>query len=95
MIPEDKFLCAFTHIFAGGYAAGYYGYKWAEVMSADCYGAFEEAGLEDDEAMRRIGAKYRETILALGGSRSALEVFREFLGRDPQIKALIRQQNLI
>ena len=64
-------------------------------MSADCYGAFEEAGLEDDEAMRRIGAKYRETILALGGSRSALEVFREFLGRDPQIKALIRQQNLI
>ena len=95
MIPEDKFLCAFTHIFAGGYAAGYYGYKWAEVMSADCYGAFEEAGLGDDEAMRRIGAKYRETILALGGSRSALEVFREFLGRDPQIKALIRQQNLI
>ena len=95
MIPEDKFLCAFTHIFAGGYAAGYYGYKWAEVMSADCYGAFEEAGLEDDEAMRRVGAKYRETILALGGSRSALEVFREFLGRDPQIKALIRQQNLI
>ena len=95
MIPEDKFLCAFTHIFAGGYAAGYYGYKWAEVMSADCYGAFEEAGLEDDEAMRRIGAKYRETVLALGGSRSALEVFREFRGRNPQIEAMIRQQNLI
>ena len=95
MIPEDKFLCAFTHIFAGGYAAGYYGYKWAEVMSADCYGAFEEAGLEDDEAMRRIGAKYRETVLALGGSKSALEVFREFRGRDPQIDAMIRQQNLI
>ena len=95
MIPEDKFLCAFTHIFAGGYAAGYYGYKWAEVMSADCYGAFEEAGLADDEKMRQIGARYRETVLALGGSKSALEVFREFRGRDPQIEAMIRQQNLI
>ena len=95
MIEEDRFLCAFTHIFAGGYAAGYYGYKWAEVMSADCYGAFEEAGLADDEKMRQIGARYRETVLALGGSKSALEVFREFRGRDPQIEAMIRQQNLI
>ena len=95
MIEEDRFLCAFTHIFAGGYAAGYYGYKWAEVMSADCYGAFEEAGLADDEKMRQIGAHYRETVLALGGSKSALEVFREFRGRDPQIEAMIRQQNLI
>ena len=95
MIAEDRFLCAFTHIFAGGYAAGYYGYKWAEVMSADCYGAFEEAGLGDDGAMRRLGAKYRETVLALGGSKSALEVFREFRGRDPEISALLRQQDLL
>ena len=94
-IPEDRFLCAFTHIFAGGYAAGYYGYKWAEVMSADCYGAFEEAGLSDDEAVLRTGARYRETVLALGGSKSALEVFRDFRGRDPQIDALLRQQNLV
>ena len=94
-IPEDKFLCAFSHIFAGGYAAGYYGYKWAEVMSADCYGAFEEAGLTDDAAMRRLGEKYRETVLGLGGSKSALEVFREFRGRDPEIDALLRQQDLI
>ena len=93
-IPEDRFLCAFTHIFAGGYAAGYYGYKWAEVMSADCFGAFEEAGLSDDEAIRRLGAKYRETVLALGGSKSALEVFRDFRGRDPEISALLRQQDL-
>ena len=95
MIEGNRFLCAFTHIFAGGYAAGYYGYKWAEVMSADCFGAFEEAGLDDDEAMRRVGAKYRETVLALGGSKSALEVFRAFRERDPEIFALLRQQDLI
>ena len=94
-IAEDRFLCAFTHVFAGGYAAGYYGYKWAEVMSADCFGAFEEAGLGDDGAMRRLGAKYRETVLGLGGSKSALEVFRDFRGRDPDIAALLRQQDLI
>ena len=94
-IPEDRFLCAFSHIFAGGYAAGYYGYKWAEVMSADCYGAFEEAGVEDDGAVRAVGARYRETVLALGGSKSALEVFRDFRGRDPEIKALLRQQDLV
>ena len=95
MIAEDRFLCAFTHIFAGGYAAGYYGYKWAEVMSADCFGAFEEAGLADDAAMRRLGTKYRETVLGLGGSKSALEVFREFRGRNPEIAALLRQQDLV
>ena len=95
MIEEDRFLCAFTHIFAGGYAAGYYGYKWAEVMSADCYGAFEEAGLLDDEAVRRVGARYRETVLALGGSKSALDVFRDFRGRNPEISALLRQQDLL
>ena len=95
MIEGDRFLCAFTHIFAGGYAAGYYGYKWAEVMSADCFGAFEEAGLENDEAMRRLGSRYRDTVLALGGSKSALDVFREFRGRDPEISALLRQQDLL
>ncbi len=95
MIEEDRFLDAFTHIFAGGYSAGYYGYKWAEVMSADCFGAFEEAGLENDAAMRELGNKYRETILALGGSESALEVFRKFRGRDPEISALLRQQDML
>jgi len=94
MVPGDRFLNAFTHIFAGGYSAGYYGYKWSEVMSADCFGAFEEAGLADDAAMRKLGARYRETVLALGGSRSALEVFREFRGRDPGIDAILRQQGL-
>jgi len=95
VIEEDRFLCAFSHIFAGGYAAGYYGYKWAEVMSADCYGAFEEAGLADDAKVRSVGSRYRETILALGGSKSALDVFREFRGRDPEITALLRQQDLL
>ncbi len=95
MVEEDRFLCAFTHIFSGGYSAGYYGYKWAEVMSADCYGAFEEAGLADDAAMKRLGAKYRETVLGLGGSISAIDVFRKFRGRDPEITALLRQQGLL
>ena len=94
MVKGDRFLCSFSHIFAGGYAAGYYGYKWAEVMSADCYGAFEEAGLADDAAVRRVGAAYRETVLARGGSQSAIEVFRAFRGRDPEIAALLRQQGL-
>lgn len=93
-IEDDRFLCSFTHIFAGGYAAGYSGYKWAEVMSADIYGAFEEAGLADDAAMIRLGRTYRETLLALGGSLNALEVFRRFRGRDPEIDALIRQNGL-
>ena len=94
VVEGDLFLNAFTHIFAGGYAAGYYGYKWSEVMSADCYGAFEEAGLADEAEMRRIGALYRETVLALGGSMSAFEVFRRFRGRAPTTAALLRQQGL-
>ncbi len=94
MVDGDIFLNAFTHIFAGGYAAGYYGYKWAEVMSADCYGAFEEAGLQNDTEMRRLGATYRETILGLGGSLSAYDVFAKFRGRAPSTAALLRQQDL-
>ncbi len=93
-VPEDRFLCSFSHIFAGGYAAGYYGYKWAEVMSADCYGAFEEAGLDDDVAVKRVGREYRDTILALGGSESAYDVFRRFRKRAPTIDAILRQQGL-
>ena len=95
MVEEDRFLCAFTHVFSGGYSAGYYGYKWAEVMSADCYGAFEEAGLADEAALKRLGAKYRETVLGLGGSISAIEVFRKFRGRDLEITAILRQQGLL
>ena len=94
VVDDDRFLCAFSHIFGGGYSAGYYSYKWSEVMSADCFGAFEEAGLADDAAVRRLGKAYRESVLALGGSRNALDVFRAFRGRDPKIEALLRQQDL-
>lgn len=95
VLPDDLFLNAFSHIFAGGYAAGYYGYKWSEVMSADCYGAFEEAGLANDAAVQAVGKAYRETLLALGGSESAYEVFQRFRGRKPSTQALLRQQGLL
>jgi oligopeptidase A len=93
-LPEDRFLCSFGHIFAGGYAAGYYSYKWAEVLSADAFAAFEEAGLGDDEAVAKTGRHYRNTILALGGSRHPMDVFREFRGREPTTAALLRHSGL-
>jgi oligopeptidase A len=93
-IPEDRMLCSFGHIFSGGYAAGYYSYKWAEVLSADAFGAFEEAGIDDAAAVARAGRRFRDTVLALGGSRPPMEVFRAFRGRDPSIDALLRQSGL-
>jgi len=87
---NDKFLCAFSHIFAGGYSAGYYSYKWAEVLSADAFAAFEEAGLDNEEAVRRIGRRFRDTVLALGGSMHPSEVYRMFRGRDATTEALLR-----
>ncbi|MDP6526013.1 MAG: M3 family metallopeptidase [Kiritimatiellia bacterium] len=94
LIPEDRFLCGFAHIFAGGYAAGYYSYKWAEVLSADAFAAFEEAGLDNSEATEKIGRQYRDTILALGGGTHPMEVFRAFRGRDPDPEALLRHTGL-
>ena len=93
-IPEDQFLCAFSHIFAGGYAAGYYSYKWAEVLSSDAFAAFEEAGLNNHSEVRKIGKKYRDSILSLGGSRSPKTVFKQFRGRLPSTQALIRHSGL-
>jgi oligopeptidase A len=93
-LPEDRFLCGFSHIFAGGYAAGYYSYKWAEVLSADAFGAFEDAGLDNPSAVEQTGRRFRDTVLALGGSRHPLEVFRQFRGREPSPKALLRQTGL-
>lgn len=95
MFPQDRFLCSFTHVFAGGYAAGYYSYKWAEVLSADAFAAFEEAGLEDEAALRRLGRRFRETVLALGGSRHPLEVFTAFRGREPSPEPLLRHNGLL
>ena len=93
-LPEDRMLCAFSHIFSGGYAAGYYSYKWAEVLSADAFGAFEEAGLDNDNAVQATGRRFRDTVLSLGGSRHPLEVFRDFRGRDPDPMSLLRQCGL-
>ena len=93
-LPEDRFLCSFGHIFAGGYAAGYYSYKWAEVLSADAFAAFEEAGLDNTVALTATGRRYRNSILALGGSRPPMEVFRAFRGREPSTAALLRHSGL-
>jgi len=93
-LPDDRFLCSFTHIFAGGYAAGYYSYKWAEVLSADAFSAFEDAGLDDDRALADTGRRFRDTVLALGGSRPPLDVFEAFRGRKPTTDALLRHAGL-
>ena len=92
MLPPayNRFQHTFSHIFAGGYSAGYYSYKWAEVLSADAYAAFEESGLFDADTGRR----YRREILEAGGSRPALESFRAFRGREPRIDALLRHQGM-
>jgi oligopeptidase A len=86
----DRAPNSFSHIFAGGYAAGYYSYKWAEVLSADAYSLFEEQGVLSPEA----GARFRDEVLARGGSRPALESFVAFRGRPPQIDALLRHNGM-
>ena len=87
-------LHTFSHIFAGGYAAGYYSYKWAEVLSADAYAAFEETAGADGEPSIDTGRRYRETILEVGGSRPAMASFKAFRGREPQLDALLRHQGM-
>jgi oligopeptidase A len=87
----NRFQNSFSHIFAGGYAAGYYSYKWAEVLSADCYAAFEEEGVFN----AITGRRFLEEILSVGGSRPAIESFRAFRGRDPSIDALLRHNGMV
>jgi len=90
--PEwNRFPHSFSHIFAGGYAAGYYSYKWAEVLSADAYSLFEEMGILSAEA----GKRFRKEVLSMGGSRPAIKSFIKFRGRKPSIKALLRHQGLL
>src|SRR5512139_1885803 len=84
----------FSHIFAGGYAAGYYSYKWAEVLSADAYAAFEESATPDGSPSVQTGRKYRQAILEAGGSRPAIESFKAFRGREPSLDALLRHQGM-
>ena len=88
--PFNRFQCGFSHIFAGGYAAGYYSYKWAEVLSADAFAAFEEEGIFNPETGRR----FLHCVLEQGGSRPAMESFRCFRGREPQIEALLRHSGI-
>ncbi|WP_035053392.1 M3 family metallopeptidase [Andreprevotia chitinilytica] len=91
----NRFPQSFSHIFAGGYAAGYYSYKWAEVLSADAYAAFEEEAEETGNVVDpAVGARFRAEILARGGSRPALESFKAFRGRAPEIDALLRHNGL-
>jgi oligopeptidase A len=93
--PFNRFQNSFGHIFAGGYAAGYYSYKWAEVLSADAYSAFEEAGAAGGNILSaETGRKFQQEILAMGGSRSALESFKAFRGREPNIDALLRHSGM-
>jgi len=87
---NNRFQNGFSHIFAGGYAAGYYSYKWAEVLSADVFSAFEEAGIFD----ATIGLKFLHCILEQGGSRPAMKSFRCFRGREPNIDALLRHSGI-
>ena len=93
-IEEDAALCSFGHIFSGGYSAGYYSYKWAEVLSADAFAAFEEVGLDNEEAIRETGRRFRDTVLSMGGSKSPAEVFAAFRGRTVTTDALIRHSGL-
>ncbi|MEN9485737.1 MAG: hypothetical protein RJB37_3617, partial [Pseudomonadota bacterium] len=86
----NRFQHTFSHIFAGGYSAGYYSYKWAELLSADAWSAFEEEGVLNPETGRR----YRREILEAGGARDAIDNFKAFRGREPNIDALLRHQGM-
>ena len=87
----NRFPNNFSHIFAGGYAAGYYSYKWAEVLSADAYSLFEENGVLSAE----VGHRFWSEILGQGGSRPALESFVAFRGREPTLDALLRHSGMV
>ena len=95
--PEwHRFPNSFSHIFAGGYAAGYYSYKWAEVLSADAFAAFEESGRPKGSVLdAETGERFWNEILAVGGSRPALESFKAFRGREPQVDALLRHSGMV
>jgi oligopeptidase A len=83
---NNRFANGFAHVFGGGYAAGYYSYKWAEVLSADAFSAFEESAILD----RDTGQRFRRSVLEIGGSKDAMEAFVNFRGRKPTLDALLR-----
>jgi oligopeptidase A len=90
-VPDyNRFQCSFAHVFAGGYAAGYYSYKWAEVLAADAFSAFDAAGPFDPATARR----FRTSVLAVGGSQPAMQAFMNFRGRAPELEPLLRQTGI-
>jgi len=94
-LPESRPLCTFSHIFAGGYASGYYSYQWSKVLSADAFSAFDEGGgLTDEGRVHEVGLRFAATLLAMGGGRSPAKVFADFRGRAPQASALLRYSGL-
>ena len=95
LLEEDALLSSFGHIFSGGYSAGYYSYKWAEVLSADAFSAFEDAGLDDEQAVQATGRRFRDTVLSRGGSEAPADVFSAFRGRPPSAQALLRHSGLV
>jgi oligopeptidase A len=88
--PFNRLPASFAHIFSGGYAAGYYSYKWAEVLAADAFEAFEEAGVFDSAT----AARFRDSILARGGSLDAMDAFVRFRGREPDVRPLLKQTGI-
>ena len=88
--PLNRFANSFSHIFAGGYAAGYYSYKWAEVLAADAFGRFIEDGIFN----RKAGQDFEDLILSCGGACNMMENFVKFRGREPQVEALLEQSGI-
>ncbi len=93
--PYDRRICSFSHIFAGGYCAGYYSYLWAEVLSTDVFYAFKEVGLDKKDMLKEIGKKFYDTFLSLGGGTHPLEVFKLFRGREPSVNPLLEDNGLV
>jgi peptidyl-dipeptidase Dcp len=90
-IPGTNFSCAFTHVFSGGYSAGYYSYKWAEVLDADAFELFLEKGLFD----KATAKSFKENILSRGGTEHPMELYKRFRGREPDPNALLKRKGLI
>ena len=90
IVDEACMSTSFNHIFAGGYAAGYYGYKWAEMLEADAFSKFQKEGVMN----KKVADKYVQTILSKGGSKPAMQMFIDFMGRKPSIEPLLKRDGL-